>query len=263
MSTPLVTGVMATARSVNPLLSRASLYTTAFNNSRLLSSGYKIPDALQIYNAVASSNGSLTPMFRLSIFGVGHRWDNLHTVFPQMATAAIKGTLLPASGSPPASYSPDGNAPTVAVYPKFPDTGVFGGTPTAYFFVYTRPVVSGITMLPLYRLSKLENTGAGTDECGNSMLVPGKPAPVSHVYTTSTTELATFRGSAGASNCFRYDGIEGYVASYNWNGALEALYRAYDPVYDAYTLVPQRYLASQVAMGYTAGQTILGYVQPN
>jgi len=94
------------------------------------------------------------------------------------------------------------------------------------------------------------------------MPIPGKSIPVIHTYTTINSELTAFMGSS-FGNCYNYDGIEGWIASTNWNGALQALYRLYNPSADNYILVPQNKVTMAQGLGYTANQTLLGYVVPN
>ncbi|MEO5763725.1 MAG: hypothetical protein ABIR52_00295 [Casimicrobiaceae bacterium] len=121
--------------------------------------------------------------------------------------------------------------------------------------------VYGVGLLPLYRFSKLQDTGAGIDECGYAPPVPAKPKRVLHSYTTSETERAQLT-SVTYGNCFRFDGIEGYVAPYNLGG-MQQLYRVYNPTKDAYILVPSAYVASATAQGFTQNTTALGWVFAN
>lgn len=142
-----------------------------------------------------------------------------------------------------------------------PDMSGSNAVPHAYFSVFTRHSVAGITHLPLYRLSKLQDVGTGTDACGFPPAMPGKQYPVQHVYTTSDAEKAQFL-SITIGNCFNFDGIEGYVAPANWSGTFEMLYRLYNATTDSYILVPERYVSMAQTLGYVQNQTALGYVTP-
>ena len=134
-------------------------------------------------------------------------------------------------------------------------------TPRAYFKVYTKLKVSRTTLKPLYRLSKLQDTGSGMDECGTPMPVPSKPVPVIHIYTTSKTERNALT-AATYGNCFKYDGVEGYVAPSNLGG-LQQLYRLYNPTADSWILVPANRVSTAPGLGYTQNQSSLGWVVPN
>ncbi len=262
MSAPIVTGAFAIARSLNPLLSRVALQNVMQSNGRTVAGNRVTPDMVNAAIALINSNNSLTPVFSVVASSFPYIANRFYTVFPQMATAAIKGTLLPLpnQSQTPVYYAPDGSANPVAGYTAFPDVAI--GTPTAYFFAYTRQVVSGVTMQPLRRLSKLENAGNGNDGCGFPMPLPGKAVPIVHTYTTNDTELFQLM-SATAGNCYNYDGIEGWIAPSNWTGNLQALYRLYNPNADSFILVPQSKLTMAQGLGYTANQTLLGYVVPN
>jgi hypothetical protein len=158
----------------------------------------------------------------------------------------------------PVYYVPDANAPVVTGYPAFPDSTV---QPRAYFKVYTKLKVNQTTLKPLYRLSKLQDVGNGRDACGNLMPVPGKPIPVIHTYTTNKTTRNQLTGN-GSGQCYKYDGVEGYVAPSNL-GSLQQLYQIYNPTADSYILVPSSKVALANSLGYTLYQTSLGWVVPN
>lgn len=263
MSSPLIAGSLALLRGINPLLTRSDLVSRATSplNSRAIGGGRKTVDLLLASNNVIATNNSLTPLLAFTVGSVSNRF---YTVFPQMGSAAIAGTMLPNANSPGglAPYISDPFAKSVSgIYPGFvvlPDTAQ---APRSDFYVYTREVVSGVTMLPLRRLSKPQNVGGFVDRCGFSMPVPSKTFPVLHVYATSSADLTTFQSST-AGNCFDYDGIEGYIAPNNFTGTLVALYRLYNASKDTYILVPQGKLAAARAAGFTLNQALLGYVKP-
>jgi hypothetical protein len=265
MAAPHVTAALAIVRSINPLSTASavkSLLTSTASNvatpPNYYPAGYfKMPNVLAAVNQ-AIANGSTWPAFAM-VTSTG-QWNRFTTAAPQMARAAIAGTMLPTlNGSmTPVYYVPDPNAPVVSGYSAFPDSVV---QPRAYFKVYTKLKVSQTTLKPLYRLSKLQDVGSGRDECNNLMPVPSKPIPVIHTYTTSKTTRDQLKGN-GPGQCYKYDGVEGYVAPSNLGG-LEQLYQIYNPSADSYILVPSSKVAVANTLGYTQNQTSLGWVVPN
>lgn len=258
---PLVTGVVAAARSINPLTTRSQLVSLVTTTSRVVAGSYRMPDMHALLQQVAAGNGSVTPMFAfVSGTDAGAAGNRFYTAAVQMGVAAIYGTMLPLpdSSTTAVPYLPDAVAPAFSGY-SFPDTSGNASVPHAWFSVFSRNTVDGVPLLPIYRLSKLQDVGGGTDACGFAPPRPEKQYPVLHVYTTSDSEKSQFMSST-AGNCFEFDGIEGYAASYNFTGALETLYRIYNPTLDSYILVPQRHVSTANALGYVADQTPLGMV---
>ena len=264
MAAPHVTAALAIVRSVNPLLTADAtislLKNTGANVPKPSGAGsgyYKMPSLLAAVNQ-AISNGSTWPAF--AMVTTSGSWNRFTTVAPQMARAAIAGTMLPTlnASTTPVYYVPDPNASVVSGYAAFPDSAV---QPRAYFKVYTKLKVNQTTLKPLYRLSKLQDVGNGRDECGNLMPVPGKPIPVIHTYTTNKTTRNQLTGN-GPGQCYKYDGVEGYVALSNL-GSLEQLYQIYHPTADSYILVPSSKVALANSLGYNLYQTSLGWVVPN
>ena len=264
MAAPHVTAALAIVRSVNPLLSADAtislLKNTGANVPKPSGAGsgyYKMPSLLAAVNQ-AISNGSTWPAF--AMVTTSGSWNRFTTVAPQMARAAIAGTMLPTlnASTTPVYYVPDPSVSVVSGYAAFPDSAI---QPRAYFKVYTKLKVNQTTLKPLYRLSKLQDVGNGRDECGNLMPVPGKPIPVIHTYTTNKTTRNQLTGN-GPGQCYKYDGVEGYVAPSNL-GSLEQLYQIYHPTADSYILVPSSKVALANSLGYTLYQTSLGWVVPN
>ena len=265
MAAPHVTASLALVRSINPLATAASvislLSSTGTNVPKppgvLPAGNYKMPSLLAAVNQ-AIANGYTWPAFAM-ITNTG-QWNRFATAAPQMARAAIAGTMLPTLIAPvsPVYYVPDPNAPLVSGYTAFPDST---SQPRAYFKVYTKLKASQTALKPLYRLSKLQNVGNGRDECGNPMPVPTKPIPVIHTYTTSKTTRNQLMGS-GAGQCYKYDGVEGYVAPSNLGG-LQELFQLYNPTADSYILVPSSKVSLANGIGYAQNQTSLGWVVPN
>lgn len=267
MAAPHVLGVAAVVRSINPLLTVADLKSLLTNTSTNISppagvtppgGWFKQPNMLSAVTA-AIANGSVWPAFAMVTSGSSS--NRFTTAIPQMARAAIAGTMLPTLIHPTYAtvvYEPDPSAPVVFGYSSFPDST---STPTAYFNVYTKLKTSSATLKPLYRLSKLQNLGSGTDACGTPMPVPTKPKAVIHFYSTNKSERDA-RMAPTNGNCFKYDGVEGYVAPSDLGG-LQQLYRLYNPTADSWILVPTAHLATANGLGYTQQQTSLGWVLPN
>lgn len=262
MAAPHVTASLALVRSINPLSTAASIISlvqsTGTNVPKPVGSGsYKMPSLLAAVNQ-AISNGSTWPAFAM-VTSTG-QWNRFTTAVPQMARSAIAGTMLPTLIAPfsPVYYVPDPNAPLVTGYSAFPDSSV---QPRAYFKVYTKLKASQTSLKPLYRMSKLQNLGNGRDECGNLMPVSTKTIPVIHTYTTSKSVRNQLMGT-GAGQCFKYDGIEGYVAPSNLGG-LQELFQLYNPTADSFILVPSSKVSLANGIGYTQNQTSLGWVVPN
>lgn len=266
MAAPHVTAMAAVVRSINPFLSAVSLTNLLIAASSNVSppagvsppGGYfKKPNLLTAVNQ-AINNGYTWPAFAMVTSGSSS--NRFTTSAPQMARAAIGGHMLPTlnQSTTPVYYVPDTSAPVVSGYTAFPDSIM---TPRAYFKVYTKLKVAQTTLKPLYRLSKLQDTGSGTDECGTPMPVPSKPVPVIHIYTTSKTERNALT-AATYGNCYKYDGVEGYVAPSNLGG-LQQLYRLYNPTADSWILVPANRVSTATGLGYTQNQSSLGWVVPN
>ncbi len=265
MAAPHVSASLALVRSINPLATAASVISLLSSTGTNVPKppgvfpvgNYKMPSLLTAVNQ-AIANGYTWPAF--AMVTNTSQWNRFTTAAPQMARAAIAGTMLPTLIAPvsPVYYVPDPNAPLVSGYAAFPDST---SQPRAYFKVYTKLKASQTTLKPLYRLSKLQNVGNGRDECGNLMPVPTKPIPVIHTYTTSKTTRNQLMGS-GAGQCYKYDGVEGYVAPSNLGG-LQELFQLYNPTADSYILVPSSKVSLANGIGYAQNQTSLGWVVPN
>ena len=131
--------------------------------------------------------------------------------------------------------------------------------PRASFRVISSSTLDGIALLPMYRLSKLQDVGTGAGECGNPMLNPGKPYPILHVYTTNEIELGQFT-STTPGNGFKLDGIEGFVSPQAQPLTAVQLFRAYIPDTDSYTLYTANRRQLAWARGIRANETRLGWV---
>lgn len=107
MAAPHVTALVGLVRSVNPLLNREQVECIVTGSGDLLSEpidcldralatperGSGVPDAgLAVVNALATNPSRLTPLFS---FYSAARKDYFYAIVPQMAGAAIRGTLRP------------------------------------------------------------------------------------------------------------------------------------------------------------------------
>lgn len=263
MAAAYVSGALTLVRSINPLSTATSIISLVSSTGSNVpkptgpAGNFKMPSLLAAVNQ-AISNGYVWPAF--AMVTSGGQSNRFTTAFPQMARASIAGTMLPTLIGPvaPVYYVPDPNASVVAGYPAFPDSTT---QPRAYFKVYTKLKASQTNLKPLFRLSKLQNFANGRDQCGNLMPVPSKPLPVIHTYTISKSTRDQLQGN-GPGQCYKYDGIEGYVAPSNLGG-LQQLYQLYNPVADSFILVPSSKVGLANSLGYNQNQTSLGWVVPN
>lgn len=272
MASPHVSALAGILRSVNPRLSkdvikaqiRYSGSNSGFPNGTI---GYGMPNALTAVNNVLSltTPSRLTPLFS---FYSATRLDYFYTTAPQMATAALYGTLASRRASPPvnhdvysARYVNVGDKP-ISGYSAFP-----GGQPPSWFgpgadaWVFTTPANpknAGIPLVPLYRLSW---------KCGDNTPYPpalcaSYPEHIDVAYTADPSGVTAFQ-SLG----YKLDGIEGYIypKTIPQPPGSQRLMRKYSPTRDDHAIFPENRLASMASQGYTqnSGSDWLGYVYPN
>ncbi|WNG58657.1 S8 family serine peptidase [Archangium gephyra] len=285
MAAPHITALAALVRSINPLLPASSVRTIIQNSgnrsaSRTNELGSGLPNALTAVNAAIATNPSrLSPLFS---FYSADRSDSFYTTVPQMAAAAIKGTLKPyvvcTSGMPYCTTLPKyassygvgitGHGTSGGPYLNFPGiTGaVFGGsadrTPKAEVWVFTtheNPLNPSIPLVPLYRLSW---------KCDDS---PVYQRPAICSYNASHTDTTYTADPAGVTAFqelgYKLDGIEGYIYPKTMpqpTGTVR-LMRKYNQDRDDHAIFPETKLGSMEAQGYTAdtGSDWMGYVYPN
>jgi len=269
-ATPHVSAAFAVLRSINPLLTVSELKSTVITTANMVDNpsagaGHNgMPEEYPRLNLRAAVDDVLNDGFVWPAFAFvtnGSQSDRFVTTSPQMARAAIDGTMRPQplSGTA-ATYTSDPNAPLYVSYPSFPDPVLGAPAPRAFFYVFTKfKQHGGIVHKPLYRLSKVQNVANNRDECNNLMPVPSKAKPVIHRYTTEPSTRDQLTTSA---YCYKYDGIEGYVSPSN-TGTLQQLYQIYNPTADSYILVPSSKVSLANSLGYNQQQTLLGWVVPN
>jgi serine protease len=125
MAAPHVSALAGLVRSVNPLLSADQVRQIIRNSGNQASAstktvdlGWGLPDASKAVDAALATNPTrLTPLFS---FYSADRADSFYTTVPQMARAAIGGTLAPRRSSTEThAYNSDYGI-TVGGYAQFP-----------------------------------------------------------------------------------------------------------------------------------------------
>jgi hypothetical protein len=264
MAAPIVTGVAGLIRSVNPLLSALEVRTILNNTAQATSDPTLGLGIVQAHGAVRAalgkSNGAqvrnrLTPLFSLYSSGAG---DYLYTTVPQVASAAINDTGRRKYSSPIHPTAMTAATPYISrakdlavgsVYLSFPGGG--DQLPRAAVYIFTgdlNPLTGANTLVPLYRLSYVDDFGAN-------------PNHRDHAYATDAAEISAYQATG-----YRLDGIEGYIyaKTESVTGTVKLL-RRYNPARGDVAIFPENQLADMVSEGYTqlSGSDWLGYVYPN
>ena len=302
MAAPIVSGIVALLRSANPLIPRTDVYdvlkTSAsnfgiYNGFDGNNKAWGLPDADAALAAVQGRvagivvQNRLTPMF-VSINETDK--DRLYTTRPQVAIGAILGDYLREPGEP--ASSPYETYLTSRVRDEAQDvTGYIGGfpgfkssllltvpSPVASFWMFTSGnnpwPKSGVTVLPLYRMSLWESCDARH-----------------HAYVTAD-EIAMMEATdqcpaAPGMQAYHLDGIEGYILDqcplaleYDCEdfadlGAPQKLWRRYSPTEQMSALILDSQLTDPVFNGYGGTlpgsmnlqpgttKSFMGYVYPN
>jgi serine protease len=276
MAAPHVTGIAGILRSINPLLSKSQIKELLVQHARRASQadapdptiGYGVPDAAASVKAAMGTVGGkvlknrLTPLF--SLYSSDGE-DHLYTTVPQMAMAAIYGSLRPQPGisyfekpEVPVQWRSVGDIWAGGGYTSFPlITWMPSEPPKASVYIFTtynNPLDPENELVPLYRLSNQGNyTGSN-------------PRNIDHTYTTEQAGIEFFEEMAGKN--YKLDGIEGYIYPRNLPtqpAGTVKLYRKYNPERDDHAIFPESELAIMEAQGYTenSGNDWIGYVYPN
>lgn len=263
MAAPHISALAALIWSVNPRLPASevrNIIRRSGNNASTPNAtiGYGLPNASTAMTAALGSNPSkLTPLFS---FYSTQRSDAFYTTVPQMATAALRGTLMPRGpGSTPYATA-FGTA--INGYAGFPDPALSNVAALAEVWVFTtheNPKDSTQPLEPLYRLSW---------KCGDATAYPpalcaSNPAHVDTLLVNQS-EVSWFVSTLG----YKVDGIEGYVypKSLPQPPGTVHLLRMYNPARDDhahYPLSAYQKMLSQGYNAYTNGTNWLGYVYPN
>jgi serine protease len=269
MAAPHVTALAGLVRSVNPRLSYLQVSNVIRQSGNLANQrtdelGYGLPNAATaVAAAVATNINKLTPLFS---FYSASRSDSFYTTVPQMANAAMDGTLKPrvfgySSGQYASAY---GTA--ISGYWTFPrNLFAIGGSvvtpPKAEVWVFTTHVnpKSAVNNLePLYRMSW---------KCSD--YTPYPPYTCSNYPNHSDTVLVN-EVEIGYFNSLGYkiDGVEGYVYPKYLPqpaGAVR-LMRKYNTSRDDFAVFPESAWPNMQSLGYYYdgnGTDWLGYVYPN
>lgn len=266
MAAPFVSALAALVKSVNPMASAASVREIIQQSGPLRPAtdqqGFGLPNAnTAVISALTSNPTRLTPMF--SLYSPG-RADSFYTTSPQMASAALAGTLPPmAPTGTDRSYGTQYGT-SIASYPSFPGgfaVAPLTATPRAEFWLFTthvNPKSSTVELQPLYRMSWV---------CGDA--TPYPPAVCgytpAHGDTTYVLEAEiAYHEWLG----YRVDGIEGYVypKTMAQPAGTDYLIRLYNPTRDDHAIFPYSKLSAMLSAGYnvtTNGINFLGWVYPN
>ncbi|HEY2290102.1 MAG TPA: S8 family serine peptidase [Thermoanaerobaculia bacterium] len=263
MASPYAAAVGGLVRSVNPLLSKASVRTILTSTASRSAAGlgwdsklgYGIPNAASAVDAALGKvagttlKNRLTPLFS---FYSSLATDSFYTTVPQMAAGALQGS---------SAYTSSATDPVASGYTGFPGVPACQfspcvSAPKAAVYIFTSdkaPYAGSLPLVPLYRMTY-------------------RPASTSdpHRDTTYTTEsggLVAFKGVG-----YELDGIEGYIyqrctpePSCIPAGAVR-LYRLYNASRDDYAIFPESQLAAMQAAGYVSSPGLndwIGYVYPN
>jgi hypothetical protein len=255
MSAPMIAGSIGVLRSANPLqtdVQTKSALTAHANRFGATASqvGAGVPNIGQSVQDILfgpGGNNGLTPLFILYSSGLT---NHLYTTVPQMAMAAISGTLKHgASGytNNSAAYvsASTSEGTQLATY-SFPGAPPFTPKPVAAIDLFTITTRFAVPLVPLYRMSWSNGSGS-----------------VDHVYTTNATGISAYN-SVG----YALDGIEGYLYPNTIAQPLGTVrvYRRYNPTLDRHVLFPEAQLSLFTSLGYTVsdgGNDWIGYACPN
>ncbi|MDA8521732.1 S8 family serine peptidase [Acidovorax sp. NCPPB 4044] len=281
MAAPHVSALAGLIRSVNPLLSAQtvrSIIQNSGNNAsnRMEQIGYGLPNAgLALVKASTTNPSKLTPLFS---FYSAERVDSFYTTVPQMASAALTGTLEPRQHCPLSAAQCDlettfksydsaygagitdwGNS--YGPYTKFPGAGN-GSTkaPQAEVWVFTTPTnpkSAAIPLAPLVRMSWICPSAQANTVCQST-----NGHHTDTTYTTDDDGIAAYTGVG-----YKVDGIEGYIypKSLPQPTGTVRLMRKYNPTKDDHAIFPETKAGYMAGLGYTvdSGAEWLGYVYPN
>ncbi len=275
MAAPHVTALAGLVRSINPRLTALQLRQLIQQSGNLANNvtpelGSGLPSAVSAVNAAIATNPSrLTPLFS---FYSTERSDSFYTTIPQMANAALDGSLMPrqslgitATNASHGTYA-SAYGKAIAGYISFPRSPFVVGpsgntTPLSQVSVFTtpaNPADSAVPLAPLYRMSW---------KCGDQTPYPPQicntmPKHIDSILVNEE-ELGYLKWLG-----YKVDGIEGYVypkAATQPPGTVR-LMRKYHPGRDDNAVFPETELASMQVQGYvedTNSTDWLGYAYLN
>lgn len=273
MAAPHVTALAGLMRSLNPMVTADGVRATIQQYSSMwvgrgAEYGSGLPDAQLAVDAIRQSNyGPLIPLYS---FYSADRSDSFYTTVPQMASAALAGTLYPATPGLPESKRYGSNYGVLltgspyygSTYPGV--SGISTPLPTerrAEVFVFNthRYALNGtdwVDLSPLYRLSW---ACADPTTYYPAAVCDAHPAHNDVTYALEA-ELDNFKALG-----YKVDGIEGYVYPKTLPQPAGAthLLRMYNPQKDDHAIFPYSRYAAMWAAGYTSmsyGVNFLGWV---
>ena len=249
MAAPHIAGLIQLYRSTKPTAPLSEVKAELANNATACVGGLSancgpgVPDAKRLVQAALGYPTAVNRTTPLFLFYAGNTSSggggtdpssHFYSVFPQMGTAAILGTLLPKpiSGSSISYWSYGPATPGYSAFPGLPipcsgfSPPCSNRNPTALVSVLTsfrNPISGGPDLLRLTRWSY---------SCTSTPCSPSNDH-VSFVYSTDVTENWPSRG-------YKRDGVEGYVypPGMTQPRGTVALCRKYDSSRDDYVLFP-------------------------
>lgn len=233
MAAPHVSAIVGLMRTVNPLESVSSVQNKLRGaSSRSLAGlaanaelGAGIPDALSAVSAMLATTNRLTPLFSLSE-GITYQ-NSFYTTNPQMAAAALLGTILPSqclvTGDPCPSYATFGTNVAIGGGPYLaPSTSTQLKSDLWIFTTPKNPKSTSVLLAPIFRLSYY-----CADTSSIKPLCAGRPHDVDHTYVTTWLEVQN-----KITDGYKYDGVEGFIypASFPAPLGTTEIWRGYDAV---------------------------------
>ncbi|MEO8384648.1 MAG: S8 family serine peptidase [Betaproteobacteria bacterium] len=272
MAAPHISALVGLMRSVNPWItsSEVGYYLrhagdNAASPNELI--GWGQPNAATaVASMVATNTKRLIPLLSMyseynPIQNKDGTGDRFYTTVPQMALAALHGTLRPRPN--PAvgkSYVFIGVPPMD--FDNIPEDLANNMTGAQVWVIgtYQNPNPQGAPLRPLIRLSY-------------ACPAPGGPSPpgvcannIYHVdHALSTDTNSEINGAGGfISVGYKIDGVEGYVydRAYPQPVGTEPLLRAYNATLDDHAVFPLREQCNMAGLGYTLDVVSLGYAYP-
>jgi len=250
---PHISGIVGLLRSVNPLMSKNTLYNVLRANSsqstRTAELGWGVPradlavkDALGVVDGVWGKNRA-TPLFEL-YSAVAE--DYVHTTKPQMAVAFSRNITL--------DYQDVSTTPLVLGFNYAESTSNINSVQdarAAAFVLTTHRVPVGYpSVVPIYRMRFVGNYGGNPQNADAAIVLE--------------SEVGAFK-SVG----YNMEGLEGYIFSLCSPepscipAGAEILYRAYHSNGDDHAVFLSSSQSAYQSQGYTINLTKLGYAFKN
>jgi serine protease len=273
MSAPFVSALAGIVRSINPRLTASQVKTTIQQNSGSFTGHYPnngspmdltskgMPNASAVVaSAVSQTTNRLTPLF---VLYSSSRLDYFYTIVPQMASAAIAGTMEPRNSGSGCTMNYTSNSTWISGYLSFPGTSgsCTNPIPGAQVWVFTTPLnpkSATDPLVPLYRMS----WRCGDPSSNPPSICSTNPLHIDVTYTADAAGIVAFQNVG-----YKLDGIEGYIypKTSPQPTATVKLMRKYNPTVDDHAIFPDTLLTQMASQGYTqnSGSDYIGYVYVN